>query len=387
MGLTDLGYIRRTYDDILNDKIQKAKELFGEDIDTSDLTALGKFIRINAYDQALMEEELEAVYYARFPDTASGQSLDRLMTFVGIARNPAVEAQYSVKVTGEAGATVPVGFLVSTDTDLTFYCVEETTIGEAGTCEIVVSCTEAGTVGNVNAGAITRITNPDVNIAAVAGLTRLVGGEDVESDTALRARFKAAIQGYGNGNETSLRSALLRVPTVQYAAVVENNTATEDSDGRPPHSFECYVRGGESYEQEIGEAIFSKKPLGIRTVGDKAVTVKDSSGNDQTVYYSPTENVGITVKIALKAVNTFPADGADQIKAAVSDYIDGLGIGKSLILSSIYGHIYGVAGVTEVTTLELSTDGGSTFSAANVEVSKYSLAVCDSVQLTVEVMT
>ena len=77
------GYVRRSYDDILSDKIQRAKELFGEDIDTSDLTPLGKFIRINAYDQALAEEEIEAVYYARFPDTASGQNLDRLLVFGG----------------------------------------------------------------------------------------------------------------------------------------------------------------------------------------------------------------------------------------------------------------------------------------------------------------
>lgn len=45
MGLTDNGFVRRTYDDILNAKIQRAKELFGEDIDTSDLTPLGKIGR------------------------------------------------------------------------------------------------------------------------------------------------------------------------------------------------------------------------------------------------------------------------------------------------------------------------------------------------------
>ena len=102
MGLTDKGYIRRTYDDILKDKIERAKELFGENIDTSDLSVLGKFLRINAYDQAMAEEEIEAVYYARFPNTASGQSLDRLAAFVGISRNPATPAVYSVRVHGDA---------------------------------------------------------------------------------------------------------------------------------------------------------------------------------------------------------------------------------------------------------------------------------------------
>ena len=50
--LSEKGYHRPTYEEILADKIQTAKELFGEDIDTGGQTALGKFIRIGAYDLA-----------------------------------------------------------------------------------------------------------------------------------------------------------------------------------------------------------------------------------------------------------------------------------------------------------------------------------------------
>ena len=100
MPLTSKGFERLTYDDIVNKKIQKAKELFGEDIDTSELTPLGKFIRINAFDLAEAEEEAEYIYYSIFPNTASGVSLDRLCTFVGISRNPATSAIYNVKING-----------------------------------------------------------------------------------------------------------------------------------------------------------------------------------------------------------------------------------------------------------------------------------------------
>ena len=159
MGLTDTGYQRRNYEEILNGKIQRAKELFGEDIDTSDLTPLGKFIRINAYDQALAEEDAEAIYYARFPNTASGQSLDRLAAFSGLARNPAEAASYSVRITGAAGYTVPAGFLVGTDTGLTFYAVQDAGIGEDGQGMMEVCCTEAGTLGNASPGARSTLVN------------------------------------------------------------------------------------------------------------------------------------------------------------------------------------------------------------------------------------
>ena len=212
MGLTDNGFVRRTYDDILNAKVQRAKELFGEDIDTSDLTPLGKFIRINAYDQALAEEELEAVYNARFPNTASGQSLDRLLVFCGLTRNPAVAAEYSVKITGATGTLIEPGFLVGTETGIQYYTTQGATIGESGSVNVDAACTQAGAIGNVNAAAISVIVNPDANITAATGVERLRAGTDTESDAALRGRLQAAYAGASSSNADAIRAALLRVP-------------------------------------------------------------------------------------------------------------------------------------------------------------------------------
>ena len=384
MGLTEKGFIRRTYDDILNDKIQHAKELFGEDIETSDQTPLGKFIRINAYDQAVAEEQIEAVYYARFPNTATGQSLDRLLPFVGITRNPASEAVYTVRITGEAGHVIEAGYLVGTDTEVSYYTMQEYTIGEDGSCVVEVSCTEAGTIGNLtSASAINKPVNPDANITAVAGIECLATGRDEESDADLRVRFSAAVTGAGSCNENAIQAAILRIPTVQYAVVVANSTDEVDDAYRPPHSFECYVLGGDEYEKEIAQAIFEKRPVGIRTHGERAVSITDASGNERVVCYSPAQRVMVTVRMSIKTKNMFPEDGIAQIQTAVTNHINDLGIGSPLILSSIYGHIYSVDGVSEVTTLELSTDGGGTYSAANVTVHEYGVIICEGV--TVEV--
>lgn len=383
MGLSDTGYQRRNYEEILNGKIQRAKELFGEDIDTSGLTPLGKFIRINAYDQALAEEDAEAIYYARFPNTASGQSLDRLAAFSGLARNPAEAASYSVRIMGAAGYTVPAGFLVGTDTGLTFYAVQDAGIGEDGQGMMEVCCTEAGTLGNASPGAINRIINPDANVSAAQGQECLSPGVDEESDTALRARMKAAILGAGSGNENAIRAALLRVPTVQFAAVVVNDGDTPDGAGRPPHSFQCYVLGGEDYEQEIGEAIFEKRPVGIQTVGDVSVNLTDAGGNQKTVKFSYAPETEVTVKTKIKTSAAYPGDGSAQISSGVAGFINGLGIGHSLVLSTLYQYIYSVPGVTEVTALEVSTDGGGSYTTDNVSVPTFGVAVCAGVNVEV----
>ena len=47
MVLTEKGFQRPTYDDLLAAQVARAKKLFGEDIDTSGQSILGKFIRIN----------------------------------------------------------------------------------------------------------------------------------------------------------------------------------------------------------------------------------------------------------------------------------------------------------------------------------------------------
>lgn len=383
MGLTAQGYTRRTYEDILNAKIQRAKELFGEDMDTGDQTALGKFIRINAYDQALAEEEAEAIYYARFPNTASGQSLDRLLVFGGLSRNPAEAAKYSVKFKGSAGYEIPVGFLVGTDTEINYYTVQAATIGEDGECSVDVCCTESGSDGNVSAAAINVIVNPDANVESVSGQSLVSAGRDEESDADLRARLKASITGAGSSNENAIRAALLRVPTVRFADVIVNDGDTADSEGRPAHSFECYVLGGNDYEQEIAEAIFSKRPIGIQTVGSVSKTVIDTSGNSREIKFSYAPNVSIHVQIKLKTSTLYPDDGDSQIMANVSNYINGLGIGTSLVLTSLYSYIYSVAGVTAVTSLKLSTDGGSTYTSDDVIVPAYSVAVCAGVSVEV----
>lgn len=384
MGLTEKGFVRRTYDDILNDKIRRAKELFGEDINTSDQTPLGKFIRINAYDQAVAEEEIEQVYFARFPNTASGQSLDRLLPFVGITRNPAKAAAYSVKITGTAGHVIEAGFLVGTDTEISYHTTTDCTIGEDGSCVAAVSCTQPGAIGNLSSPEmICKPMNPDANISDVIGVEFISTGTDEESDADLRVRFAASVTGAGSCNENALQSAVLRIPTVQYSVVIANNTDEVDAEGRPPHSFETYVLGGDDYEQEIAQAIFEKRPVGITTVGDKTVKILDACGNEREVRYSPAQRVLVHVRIVVSAKNTFPEDGAAQIQARVAQHINGLGIGAPLILSSLYGHIYGVTGVSEVTTLELSTNGGSTFGAANVDVHAYGVAVCESVSVEV----
>lgn len=375
MAITETGYHRSTYEELLTEFTLKAKELFGEDIDTSDQSPLGKIIKMMAYYRAKDHEDAEYIYFARFPNTTNGMNLDRLCPIVGLSRNVAIPARYQVTVTGEEGTTIPVGFLVSTESDIEYYNIMEATIaaGET-TCTITVECTVAGIIGNVVASDIKEIVNPEAGIDSVVGTAVVSLGADEESDYELRNRITAAGEGSGTGNVASIRSSLLKVPTVTSAFVYENDTDEVDSIGIPPHSIACYVAGGTGYTQQIGDAIFSTKAAGIATHGNITVTVLDDGGYPHTVKYNTMEIVPVTVAISIVTTVDFEGEvGIAKIKENVTNYINSLSFGNDVILSQLYGYIYSVNGVAKVTSITLN--GGTN----DISITDLQYANCTSV--------
>lgn len=373
MALDEKGFKRRTFDEILNDKIEKAKELFGEDIETGELTPLGKFLRICAYDQALTEEEAEMIYYSMFPNTAVGVSLDRLCVFAGISRNAATCSRFIVGVTGTTGAVVPQGFLLGTESGVNFAVVSDTTIGEDGTADVEVLCVESGEVGNVLVQEINQVVNPSADVDSVEGKSLVSKGEETESDYELRLRFNEAKEGSGSCNEAAIRAALLRVQDVTHAGVV-----VDEENG----SFECFVHGGYDKHEEIANAIFDKKPVGIKTTGSVEQTITDDGGYTHVIKFSHTTNVEVYVRVAISTNSQFEGEtGKVAIKDNLETYIDNVGIGNPVVLSSLYGQIHSVTGVTEVAELLLSTNGTS-WSTGNIsDIKPYENCICKQVEI------
>lgn len=367
MALTELGYERPTYDELLERQIERAKLLFGNDIDTSNNSILGKYIRLNVDDLAEVHEIAELVYFSAYPNTATGVSLDRICPLVNIARNPATYAKHNVRFVGTAGEYVPEAFEVSTaDGTLLFHLYDSLLIGEDGTVDGVVECETAGAVGNVGLGKIDTIVNPDANVESIVHLGIAAYGEEAETDTALRARFGMTISGAGSGTDTAIKGAILRVPLVDGAVVIENDS-DETVDGIPPHSFKCYVLCPESQDALVAEAILNKKPMGIKPVGDVSVDVVDGNGITRKIAFSRTAQKNIYIKMSISINPYFNADGVEQIKAAICEHINNLKNDDDVFLSSIYGCVYRADGVVNVSSLTMSTNG-STYNTSDITV-------------------
>ena len=399
MPLTETGFEKRTYDEIIEDKTKNAQDMLGADIDTSDLSILGKLLRINAYDQALTEEETEQIYLSIFPNTAVGVSLDRLCVFAGITRNAAKKSKYVATITGTAETLVPYGFLVGTESGINFEVIGaatvsengekivtvegDVTIGENGTVDVTVECVESGEIGNIISQEINTIVNPSADIESVVGKNLLLKGEETESDYELRTRFKAAREGSGSCNEAAIKAALLRIPGITHAGVIVNETDEIDEAGRPPRSFECFVNGADDDETKdlIANTIFEKKAMGIKTFGNIEHVVIDEGDYEHIINFSYTTNAPVYVRLTIKTSAEFEGEaGRKEIATNIKTYIDSVGLGKPVVVSSLYGQIHSVTGVEDVTELLMSIDGNE-WSTNKITVDAYEICVCKEVQI------
>lgn len=344
--IDEKGFYRPTYNELLEKQVSSAKKIFGEDIDTGETSLFGKFLRLMVYDVAKIYEELETVYYARFPNTAGGTSLDRLCTFAGISRNAPTYAMYNAELKCDSGYTVPVGFLIGNGKGINYYNTKDTVADSTGRCNILVQAVEAGIKGNVASSTINTIINPCAEVKSIVKVTSIDGSEarDEETDEELRTRFNQAITGSGLNSLLAVKGAVSRVAGVNGVVIAENCENTTVS-GRPPHSFEVYADYDGDIDDKIGQAIFDKKPMGIKSYGSNSASIKDNSGTVHNIYFTKVERVPIDIVLEIEKDSSFGNDGADEIKRNIANYINCMEIGQDLIVSVLYKEIYAVNGV------------------------------------------
>lgn len=101
-GVTLDGFVLKPLSEILADKFQRAKEMFGEDIDLGPTSVLRKILDIASIADLELWKAAESLYYSGFIDTASGAALDLLGSELGIERRRNFR-----RLTGTLKATSP----------------------------------------------------------------------------------------------------------------------------------------------------------------------------------------------------------------------------------------------------------------------------------------
>lgn len=375
-GITDKGFIRPLYNDILKKKFKKARETFGVNIDLAETSFLGQLLRLSAYDEAIIWEEVEKVYYSAFVNSSEGTSLDNVGMYLTISRRPATNAVGLVTIYGEDDTIIPKGFRIATKKGIVYETVEEAKI-DLGRASVKVQSIGRGKSFNVGVGELSEIISPVVGIKSVTNESETDGGLDIETDEEFRDRYKKSYSRAGGSTTPALTSALLDIDGVVDAYVIENVTM-KTVDGIPPKSFECFIYGGD--EEDIVDAIYKNKSAGIESFGQIKKEVKDEQGMIHTIGFTRAKPKYIWVRIKVKKDKDYKGDEA--LKRYIINYIggvdadgikyNGLKLGRDVIFTKITSLGMCLGGIVDLSA-EVSTDG-EVWKRENIEVLRNEIA-------------
>ena len=344
-GLTERGFRRPTYTELLDALEYKARELFGSEANLTVRSPIGLFLRIFAWILNMLFSTIEDVYNSRFVDTAVGTSLYNLGKAIGLKLLSEQKSSGYLQITGTPGTIVPVGWLAGTVAGLQFVVMAQGEIGTGGTVLLPAQATTAGPEGNVAAGTVTVVINPGIpeGITAVTNPAAFDGGRARETDEEYRDRYYQSVDYAGGVNADAIRGEILQNVEGVYSAIVyENDT----------------------------------------------VAVLSSSGVTYNIKFSRPTLVPVWIKVTdLETdANRFPVDGKDQIAQALIDYIGsdvkgGTTIGETVYYNRLPEVIYTIPGVLDF-TLQTSPDG-SDYGTYNIEVDTREKAYTEKAKVSV----
>lgn len=232
---------------------------------------------------------------------------------------------------------------------------------ETVTSIITFASEEAGDIVLPN-DAITEILHGHADFQSCTNRCPYIAGRVEETDRELRQSYADKIFNRSSMMLESIRSAILsNCQGVQTVAPYENDTNVWDEYGRPPHSIEVVVDGGDA--TEIAKQILSTKAGGISTFGEVEVKLPGEYGEEITIRFNRPSYVYAWMRVGItqSTVEALPPNYAELIKKAIVSQVEALNCGADIVpqkfLDSIYAACPGISyiDITMFTTQDSAT--------------------------------
>lgn len=312
------------------------------------------------------------------PAFSEGRMQDAIARLYFLERNPAEPTTVQADCAGLTGTTIPVGALARSADGQIFSCTQAGTIGITGMVTLPFACITAGPIA-CPSGSLTTIYRTIPGWDSVTNPDDGVLGRDTESRADFEARRTASVALNSLGTIASVRGSVLSVADVLDCFVTENFTTspvTVNTVSIAANSLFVAVAGG--LAQDVGEAIWRKKPPGCGYNGSTTVTVTDT--NAGYIFPQPTYDVTFTTAtptpvafaVTIATSTAVPSDAEDQIKAAIINAFAGgdggarARIGGMIFASRYYAPIGALGSWAQIISLFVASpnNANATFTAS-----------------------
>lgn len=224
-------------------------------------------------------------------------------------------------------------------------------IVKKATSNILFESLEYGNI-SVPTNTITTIVTNVMGLDSVTNDITPTAGRIEESDIAARQSYIKRIAIRSKNIVDGIVADLYQnVDGVLSAIGMENYTDYTDADGRPPHSIEIIVDGGD--ESEIAQVIFDRRCPGIRAYGTTSIDISDPYGNVVAIGFSRPDYRYVWLRITMQR-NTKETIAPNYVllaKNAVMENCNDYGLGEKVILQKFLPHLY--RAVTGVQYIEI----------------------------------
>lgn len=213
------------------------------------------------------------------------------------------------------------------------------------TTETVTSLITFGTeeVGDIRLpdGVITNIVKADAGLLSVVNLCPYIAGRKEETDAEFRQSYADKIFNRSSMMLESIRSAILNnVQGVRSVAPYENPSHEVDAYGRPPHSIEIVVDGGNA--TEIAKQILEKKAGGINTYGDVEVSLSGQYDENITIRFNRPTTIytWFRLGITLKKNETLPTNYVSLLRGVILENMESHEAGSDVVPQEFMTELY-----------------------------------------------
>ena len=347
--ITDNGIVLRSLEDIVSDNTILWSEKTG-DFDIAPSSAGGEIIAIKSELDARFDQDI-ADAFLNTTIQASGANLDLVAERKGVYRRENKPTIAVVSITGIDGTIIVAGtsFTCSLNNEI-FTTQYQVTIA-SGVASVSVESSNFDSI--VCPAETLGLTTPIAGITTATNTASGIVGFLTESDTSLRERIGQV------GTELThikdgLYFALLSLPSVAKARVIDNNTDIAMFTVIPARTFAAIVYGGA--EEQVVQTIYDFTINGNPAYGDTTKTVLSQRGQPYLISYTRAKEQSVTVAITYTADSTFDTfSGEGQMIQNCIDFIDALEIGETLFIQRIEA----VCFIQGVTAVSITLDAGS----------------------------
>lgn len=320
-GYTSTGFDRKRFAEILSDKNEAQKTVFGPDLNLTPESPDGQISGLMALSDDQLWQIAEYAVNATDPDNATGATLSNLVKINFIERLGDSPTRIAFVAAGTPGITIPAGQLIGeTGGSLVARVVSNFTFSDAGTAAIVGILTTTGPI-EVAAETFRDMLTPQADWFSIDNPSSGIPGRNRETDAELRRRRILSVGTNSQNMIDSLRGKLGNLAGVSHADVIQNKTDEVDENGLAPHSFEAIVAGGD--ETLIAQTIWETFPFGIGIQGTTSGTAIDEQLTLQVVPFTRPVGVPVYVVVEIKKRVGFPANGDALIKEKIVSYAAG----------------------------------------------------------------